>query len=221
MVMMTSVDWPHHHVSETVPGGVQELSLRHISSILRTFAILCYLPDGMMRRFVAEVERRLASEPFGGQELSNLLWALTISQVVCPTPSLLPTDQLAVTHGCTHLASNSRELVSSGALAHCRRRRRVRHSLPLPGPLSSELRVTVKTRASRDHVLPMSFKILTKTVALNPPGAMLFEHAQSGPLPGSLTEGMEGCFAALHRGGVERGYGPGGAATGEHGRTTG
>lgn len=35
----------------------------------------------MMHRFVGDVERRLTSEPFNAQQLSNLLWALAISQV--------------------------------------------------------------------------------------------------------------------------------------------
>jgi hypothetical protein len=60
---------------------VQELSLQHITNILWTFANLRYLPEVMMHRFVADVERRLTSEPFNAQQLSNLLWALAISQV--------------------------------------------------------------------------------------------------------------------------------------------
>ena len=59
----------------------QELSLQHVSNILWAFASLQHLPPAMTGAFVAEIARRLASEPFNPQQLSNLLWSLCIAEV--------------------------------------------------------------------------------------------------------------------------------------------
>lgn len=64
----------------------QELSLQHVSNILWTHASLRHLRPPMPGAFVAEIARRLASEPFNSQQLSNLLWSLCIAEVRAPLP---------------------------------------------------------------------------------------------------------------------------------------
>lgn len=62
-------------------GPAQALSLQHITNVLWTFANFKYLPEEFMKTFVANVETRLHTDKFNVQQLSNLLWALSISQV--------------------------------------------------------------------------------------------------------------------------------------------
>ena len=59
----------------------QDLSLQHVINILWAFASLLFLRAEVLSTFVTEVRQRLSSEAFNVQQLSNLVWALCISQV--------------------------------------------------------------------------------------------------------------------------------------------
>lgn len=68
-----------------VPGlncqYVQTFSLQHISNVMVAFATFLFLPPGLINSVVTEVEKRLTKETFNAQQLSNLIWALSISEV--------------------------------------------------------------------------------------------------------------------------------------------
>ena len=51
-------------------------------NIVWAFSSLLYLRKDVMELFVAEARGRLEREDFNAQQLSNLIWALCISQVL-------------------------------------------------------------------------------------------------------------------------------------------
>ena len=59
----------------------QDLSLQHVSNILWTYASFLQVKPAMASAFVGEIERRLTTEAFNPQQLSNLLWSLCIAEV--------------------------------------------------------------------------------------------------------------------------------------------
>lgn len=60
---------------------MQNVALNCISRILSTFAVFMYTPEKSIRGFADVVEVRLRLEKADAQTLSNLLWALSLSQV--------------------------------------------------------------------------------------------------------------------------------------------
>ena len=77
----TSV-WAVHHLTP-LSCTLQELSLQHVTNIMLASARMQMhqnLPS-MLPVFVDEIFRRLGTEHFNAQQLSNLLWALAIQQV--------------------------------------------------------------------------------------------------------------------------------------------
>ena len=67
-------------IAQRMQALAPELSLQHISNVLWAFASLDLLKPRTMPGVVAEAEARLGAQAFNAQQLSNLLWALSISQ---------------------------------------------------------------------------------------------------------------------------------------------
>ena len=77
----TSV-WAVRHLT-LLSCTLQELSLQHVTNIMLASARMQMhqnLPS-MLPVFVDEIFKRLGTEHFNAQQLSNLLWALAIQQV--------------------------------------------------------------------------------------------------------------------------------------------
>ena len=67
-------------IAQRMRALAPELSLQHISNVLWAFASLDLLRPGTMPEVLSEAESRLGAQAFNAQQLSNLLWALSISQ---------------------------------------------------------------------------------------------------------------------------------------------
>lgn len=64
---------------------LQDLSLQHITNILWTYASFLHDVPDMLPAFTSQILKRLHTDQFNAQQLSNLLWSLCILQV---TPDL-------------------------------------------------------------------------------------------------------------------------------------
>lgn len=61
--------------------GMQDLSPLCISRLLSAFTAFRCTPDGSTGSFVETVETCVQKEKFDAQSLTNVLWALSVSQV--------------------------------------------------------------------------------------------------------------------------------------------
>ena len=69
---------------------MQELSLQHITNILWTFASFQHDVPGLLPALTEQTLQRTYLEQFNAQQLSNILWALSILKVspqMCALPS--------------------------------------------------------------------------------------------------------------------------------------
>ena len=82
-------------IAQRMRALAPELSLQHISNVLWAFASLALLDSHTMPEVIHQAESRLGAQAFNAQQLSNLLWALAISQVCCCLWDAVPALLLA------------------------------------------------------------------------------------------------------------------------------
>ena len=61
---------------------LQDLALQHITNILWTYASFLHDVPDMLPAFTSQILKRLHTDQFNAQQLSNLLWSLCILQVM-------------------------------------------------------------------------------------------------------------------------------------------